>query len=117
MVEQNTLDQVSASADLLVVDNRLHPERMYPPSSASVDSKNSSAIVRSHNAILPSPANSTGAPAAGRFAVNGDGAGTYTYPIWVHDGRRNLKPTLSIAYSSRDEDGLLGLAGICSGSP
>ena len=61
------------------------------------------------DAILPTPSDSTGAPAAGRFAVSDDGAATFSYPIWVPDGRRGLQPSISLVYNSRDENGLVGV--------
>jgi hypothetical protein len=61
------------------------------------------------DAILPTPPGPTAAPPAGRFAVSDDGAAMYSYPIWVPDGRRDLQPSLSLVYNSRDENGLLGV--------
>jgi hypothetical protein len=48
------------------------------------------------------------APAAGRFAASSDGAATYSYPIWVPQGRAGIQPSLSLIYSSRNRNGLLG---------
>ena len=67
------------------------------------------------DAILPTPPDSTAAPAAGQFAVSDDGAATYSYPIWVPDGRRNLKPSLSLVYNSQVENGMLGVGWRLSG--
>lgn len=67
------------------------------------------------DAILPTPLDSTAAPAAGQFAVSDNGAATYSYPIWVPDGRRDLKPSLSLVYNSQVENGLLGVGWALSG--
>lgn len=67
------------------------------------------------DAILETPSDSTAAPAAGQFTVSDDGAATYSYPIWVPDGRRDLEPSLSLVYNSQVENGLLGVGWGLSG--
>src|SRR5262249_20689731 len=52
---------------------------------------------------------SVSAAAAGRFAVNSDGAATYSYPIWVPKGRRDIESSVGINYNSRTGNGLLGV--------
>jgi YD repeat-containing protein len=44
----------------------------------------------------------------GSFSVTGDGAATYTVPLWVPPGRAGMQPELSIDYDSRNGEGLLG---------
>jgi len=45
----------------------------------------------------------------GVFGVTDDGAATYDVPLWVPDGRHGMEPTLSLHYSSRSGNGLLGV--------
>jgi len=61
--------------------------------------------------IVPtdSEANVSPAAAAGLFAVSADGAGTYSFPIWTPNGRRNIEPSLAVVYNSRLENGTLGI--------
>jgi Salmonella virulence plasmid 65kDa B protein len=45
----------------------------------------------------------------GEFSVSGDGAAQYTVPLWVPAGRGAVTPQLSLSYSSRAGNGLLGV--------
>jgi RHS repeat-associated protein len=67
------------------------------------------------DSIVPTDSNSTGAPAAGRFSVNSDGAATYFYPIWTPAGRRGIQPTIAIVYNSTKENGALGVGWVLQG--
>jgi hypothetical protein len=51
---------------------------------------------------------SIGAPTTGALTVREDGATTYTVPIWVPSGVRELQPSLAVAYNSHAGTGLLG---------
>jgi RHS repeat-associated protein len=46
---------------------------------------------------------------AGRFEVSNDGAGMYSLPLTVPDGRLGLQPDLSLSYSSRGGNGVVGV--------
>jgi RHS repeat-associated protein len=67
-----------------------------------------------HDAVVPTPADSTATLANGQFGVS-EGAATFTYPIWVPEGRRGLQPTLSLVYSSQSESDLLGAGWMLKG--
>ena len=45
----------------------------------------------------------------GEFSVSPDGAALYTVPLWVPAGRGAVTPQLSLSYSSRAGNGLLGV--------
>jgi YD repeat-containing protein len=45
----------------------------------------------------------------GQFSVSGDGAAQYSVPLWVPAGRGAVTPQLSLSYSSRAGNGLLGV--------
>jgi RHS repeat-associated protein len=45
----------------------------------------------------------------GEFSVSYDGAARYTVPLWVPTGRGAVTPQLSLSYSSRSGNGLLGV--------
>ena len=45
----------------------------------------------------------------GEFSVSDDGAARYTVPLWVPAGRGAVTPQLSLSYSSRAGNGLLGV--------
>src|SRR5262245_7610273 len=64
---------------------------------------------------LPSAGAQAGSRTPGSFAVTHDGAATYSIPIWVSPGRAGVQPNLSINYSSRGANGLLGRGWTLSG--
>jgi RHS repeat-associated protein len=45
----------------------------------------------------------------GTFDVSSSGAATYTIPIWVPRGPRDIQPAISLNYSSKDENGVMGV--------
>ena len=45
----------------------------------------------------------------GEFSVSQDGAAQYSVPLWVPAGRGAVTPQLSLSYSSRAGNGLLGV--------
>jgi RHS repeat-associated protein len=45
----------------------------------------------------------------GKFSVSDDGAAQYSVPLWVPAGRGAVTPQLSLSYSSRAGNGLLGV--------
>ena len=53
----------------------------------------------------------------GSFGVTPDGAATYTLPLWVPVGRRNIEPELALHYNSRGGNGLLGVGWSLTGIP
>jgi len=52
---------------------------------------------------------------AGTFAVDKSGAATYTVPVAVVAGTAGLVPQIALHYSSRDQNGLLGIGWTISG--
>ena len=75
------------------------------------------------DAIVPTDSNGTISPAtaASRFGVSADGAATFSYAIWIPQGRRNIEPNLAVVYNSGSGNGLLGtgwsLSGLSSITP
>jgi RHS repeat-associated protein len=53
----------------------------------------------------------------GTGGVTNDGAAQYTLPLWVPPGRAGLQPDLSLLYSSRGPNGLLGMGWSLGGFP
>ncbi|TCN36843.1 RHS repeat-associated protein [Kribbella orskensis] len=51
----------------------------------------------------------------GQFSVSHDGAAQYSVPLWVPAGRGAVTPQLSLSYSSRAGNGLLGVGWTLSG--
>ncbi|MFT3768115.1 MAG: RHS repeat-associated core domain-containing protein [Minicystis sp.] len=45
----------------------------------------------------------------GAASVSAEGAAQYSMPLWLPEGRAGLAPTLSLTYSSRGGNGLLGV--------
>ncbi|MBN8612103.1 MAG: VCBS repeat-containing protein [Deltaproteobacteria bacterium] len=52
---------------------------------------------------------------ATRMSSTPDGASSYSYPIWTPAGRHGLAPSLSLNYSSRGPNGVLGVGFSLSG--
>lgn len=46
---------------------------------------------------------------SGSFGVSGDGAATYHVPLWTPAGRAGIEPHLSLEYSSRAGDSIVGM--------
>jgi RHS repeat-associated protein len=69
--------------------------------------------------LLASPTLAADAPPAmsvpGSFAVTPSGAATYSIPILVPPGTAGLVPSLSLDYSSKSGDGIVGLGWMLSG--
>ncbi len=62
---------------------------------------------------LNSPENAGSIP--GQFAVSSAGAGTYVIPIGLPPGTAGMAPKISLAYSSRSGNGLLGMGWAIAG--
>src|SRR5262245_52287307 len=57
--------------------------------------------------LVPSVANF--GQTQGGFSVSDDGAAEYMLPLWVPQGRGKSTPELTLSYSSRGDNGLLGV--------
>jgi RHS repeat-associated protein len=62
---------------------------------------------QSNSGLVSSDAN-FGRP-EGQFSVSGDGAATYTLPLWMPKGRGNVAPELTLSYNSRGGRGPFGV--------
>lgn len=87
------------------------------PSSQTAESH--SALELPNNTIIPTEITHTGNAIGnidGTSGIDPDGSATYNITLWIPAGRAGMQPSLSLAYNSSGENGLLGMGWRLSGT-